>query len=51
MLFFGVVGYYIFGYEETGDKERWGTLSAAMLSLFTLVTVSELYSSGTSNAF
>ena len=41
MAFFAVVGYYIFGYEEeTGDKENWGTLSTAMLTLFTFVTVS-----------
>lgn len=34
MAFFAVVGYYIFGYEEeTGDKENWGTLSTAMLTL------------------
>ncbi|KAK2557512.1 Cation channel sperm-associated protein 3 [Acropora cervicornis] len=39
MAFFAVVGYYIFGYdEETGDKENWGTLSTAMLTLFTFVT-------------
>ncbi|XP_065061341.1 cation channel sperm-associated protein 3-like [Rhopilema esculentum] len=38
MIFFGVVGYYIFGYDETGDKERWGSLSDAMLTLFTFVT-------------
>ena len=37
MAFFAVVGYYIFGYdEETGDKENWGTLSTAMLTLFNL---------------
>lgn len=41
MAFFAVVGYYIFGYEEeTGNKENWGTLSTAMLTLFTFVTVS-----------
>ena len=46
MAFFAVVGYYIFGYEEdTGDKENWGTLSTAMLTLFTFVTVSNYYSS------
>lgn len=40
MGFFAVVGYYIFGYEEeTGDKEHWGNLSTAMLTLFTFVTV------------
>lgn len=38
MLFFGVVGYYIFGYEETGDQARWGDLSTAMLTLFTFIT-------------
>eukprot|EP00794_Sanderia_malayensis_P016506 gene16505-18151_t len=38
MIFFGVVGYYIFGYDDTGDKERWGSLSGAMLTLFTFVT-------------
>ena len=40
MIFFGVVGYYIFGYDETGDLEKWGDLSKAMLTLFTFVTVS-----------
>ena len=41
MAFFAVVGYYIFGYDEdTGDKENWGSLSTAMLTLFTFVTVS-----------
>ena len=41
MVFFAVVGFYIFGYdEETGDKKNWGTLSTAMLTLFTFVTVS-----------
>lgn len=40
MLFFGVVGYYIFGYDEDGDKLRWGTLNSAMLTLFAFVTVS-----------
>ena len=44
MAFFAVVGYYIFGYDEdTGDKENWGTLSTAMLTLFTFVTVSNYY--------
>jgi len=38
MVFFGVVGYYIFGYEDSGDKARWGDLSTAMLTLFTFVT-------------
>ena len=42
MTFFAIVGYYIFGYEETGDLERWGNISAAMLTLFTFVTVSLL---------
>ena len=45
MAFFAVVGYYIFGYEEeTGDKENWGNLSTAMLTLFTFVTVSSIVS-------
>ncbi|XP_068684842.1 cation channel sperm-associated protein 3-like [Montipora foliosa] len=40
MVFFAVVGFYIFGYDEqTGDKKNWGTLSTAMLTLFTFVTV------------
>uniref|UniRef100_A0A7M5X154 Ion transport domain-containing protein n=2 Tax=Clytia hemisphaerica TaxID=252671 RepID=A0A7M5X154_9CNID len=38
MMFFGVAGYYIFGYDEDGDRERWGTLNNAMLTLFTFVT-------------
>ena len=41
MVFFAVVGFYIFGVEEeTGDKENWGSLSTAMLTLFAFVTVS-----------
>ncbi|XP_046853933.1 cation channel sperm-associated protein 3-like [Xenia sp. Carnegie-2017] len=41
MAFFAVVGYYMFGHDEkTGVKnENWSSLSAAMLSLFTYVTV------------
>ena len=42
MLFFGVVGYYSFGYDESGDQQRWGSLNSAMLTLFTFVTVSVL---------
>lgn len=42
MVFFGVVGYYIFGYEDTGDKVRWGDLSTAMLTLFAFVTVGQV---------
>jgi len=41
MAFFAVVGYYMFGYEDNAsDKEHWGNLSTAMLTLFTYVTVS-----------
>lgn len=42
MIFFGIVGHYSFGYDEAGDKERWGSLSAAMLTLFAFVTVREV---------
>ena len=42
MLFFAVVGYYIYGDKETGDYLHWGNLSDAMLTLFTFVTVSTL---------
>ena len=37
---YGVVGYYVFGYRNSGDSERWGNLSRSMLSLITFVTVS-----------
>jgi len=37
---YGVVGYYVFGYRDSGDSERWGNLSRSMLSLITFVTVS-----------
>ncbi|XP_062500581.1 cation channel sperm-associated protein 3-like [Corticium candelabrum] len=39
MFLFAITGYYFFGYDETGDKENWGTFGRAMLSLFILVTV------------
>ena len=37
---FGVMGFYIFGYQTTADNiiEDWGTLSSAFLSLFTIMT-------------
>lgn len=40
MFLFGIMGYYFFGYDEEGDKENWGSLGIAFLSLFTYVTVS-----------
>lgn len=40
MFLFGIMGYYFFGYDEQGDKENWGSLGIAFLSLFTYVTVS-----------
>lgn len=40
MFLFGIMGYYFFGYDDRGDKENWGTLGIAFLSLFTYVTVS-----------
>ncbi|XP_077999655.1 cation channel sperm-associated protein 3-like [Glandiceps talaboti] len=39
MFLFAVVGYYSFGYREDGDKEHWGSLGPAMLTLFAYVTV------------
>ncbi|XP_065845641.1 cation channel sperm-associated protein 3-like isoform X2 [Oscarella lobularis] len=39
MFLFAVMGFYFFGYDETGDKKNWGNLGQSMLSLFTLVTV------------
>ncbi|CAH1796922.1 unnamed protein product [Owenia fusiformis] len=39
MFLFGIMGYYLFGYREDGDKEHFGHLGAAMLTLFTFVTV------------
>lgn len=42
MFLFGIMGYYFFGYDEQGDKENWGTLGTAFLSLFTYVTVSSV---------
>lgn len=44
MVFFVVVGYYIFGYDEDiGDKENWGILSIVMLIFFIFVIVSNFY--------
>ena len=40
MFIFAIIGYYVFGYEEDGDKENWGDFGIAMLSLFNYVTVS-----------
>ena len=34
MFLFGIMGYYFFGYREDGDKEHWGDLGRAMLTLF-----------------
>lgn len=36
---YAIIGYYLFGFEEDQDRERWGTLGDAILSLFTFVTV------------
>ena len=36
MFLFANMGYYLFG---DGDKENWGSLGAAMLTLFNYVTV------------
>jgi voltage-gated sodium channel len=33
---YGVVGFYVFGQE---DPERWGTLGAAFLTLFQMITL------------
>ena len=41
---FAVVGYYTFGFDETGDRENWGTLDRAMMSLFVFVTVDGWFS-------
>lgn len=40
MFIFSIVGYYWFGYDQSGDQQNWGTFGKAMLSLFTYVTVS-----------
>lgn len=42
MFLFSIMGYYIFGYRDSeteSDKEHWGDLGSAMLSLFNYVTV------------
>ncbi|XP_033114150.1 cation channel sperm-associated protein 3-like [Anneissia japonica] len=40
MFLFSIMGYYFFGYKETNsDKENWGDLGSAMLTLFSYVTV------------
>ena len=41
MFLFAIMGYYLFGYEEDGDKTNWGDFGIAMLSLFNYVTVSK----------
>ena len=38
MFLFAIMGYYFFGYTDDGDKENWGSLGRAMMSLFTLFT-------------
>ena len=40
MFLFAIMGYYLFGYEDNGDKRNWGSFGQSMLSLFTFVTVS-----------
>ena len=40
IFIFGILGFYFFGTGESGDKENWGTLGSAMLTLFAFVTVS-----------
>ena len=42
IFIFGILGFYFFGTGESGDKENWGTLGSAMLTLFAFVTVSFL---------
>ncbi|CAD5117828.1 DgyrCDS6575 [Dimorphilus gyrociliatus] len=39
MYIFGIMGYYLFGTGEGSDKEHWGSISKAMMSLFTYVSV------------
>ncbi|XP_067928927.1 cation channel sperm-associated protein 3-like [Watersipora subatra] len=38
IFIFGILGFYLFGTGELGDKENWGTLGSAMLTLFAFVT-------------
>ena len=40
MFLFAIMGYYCFGYRDDQDKENWGTLARALLTLFSFVTVS-----------
>lgn len=42
IFIFGILGFYFFGTGESGDKENWGSLGSAMLTLFAFVTVSSL---------
>lgn len=42
IFIFGILGFYFFGTGESGDKENWGTLGSAMLTLFAFVTVSTI---------
>ena len=42
MFLFAIMGYYFFGCWEGSDKEHWGDLGSAMLTLFSYVTVSIL---------
>ncbi|XP_013402648.1 cation channel sperm-associated protein 3-like [Lingula anatina] len=39
MFLFGIMGYYFFGYKDDADKQNWGSLDKAMLTLFSYVTV------------
>ena len=45
-VFFAVVGYYSFGYDDDGGAvyEDWGTLSNAIISLLTYLFVSTFFS-------
>lgn len=38
MYMFGVMGYYFFGTGDHADTKNWGSMSKAMLSLFTFVS-------------
>ena len=40
MLLFAIMGYYLFGYKDDGDRANWGDLPKAFLTLFSYVTVS-----------
>ena len=39
MFLFAIMGYYFFGYKDNYDKENWGSLGRAMLTLVSFVTV------------